>query len=321
MRRWLMAVVGLGTMVAGAAAQIPAVPPPPTAMSAPGALKAPASLPAEMIIIAQPGVEVRSGPTTQYYPTSKLRFGDKVLVLRESEAQKDWYAIRPPAGSFSWINGKYLRVAPHDPRIAVVDVQGGGTAPVLPGSSVVDKEPNHESTRIASGSLVTIVDRPNEVAGEKWYAIAPPPSEARFIPKDAVMPPQTTSVTPQGWARKPDSFSPPPAPKNSTPQGQLIGTQVTPPVGTPASYSQQANPWTPHNGVATQPPQWSSWGKLRRTSFPDKDGQPMYVAITSIRRYACTARSPIAATATSARTTWWRATWRRPDPQNPIYRT
>lgn len=292
MRRWLLAVVGWGALVEGAHAQFfspapgqPQVAPAPAVGApfgaAPGIGGAPAPkspLPAEMIIIAQGGVEVRGGPTMQYHPTSKLRFGDKVIVLRESDKQRDWYEIRPPAGSFSWINAKYVKVI--DPRTGVVEVEGGA-APVLPGSSVVNKEPNHESVRIAHGSLVALLDRPMESGGQKWFPIAPPPTEVRCIPKDAVMPPQTASVSPQGnWARTPDSFaqpagSQPAGPSNWGTPGQLTGGNAGGPTSTPASYN-QANPWQPHNGVAPQPAQWSSWGKLRRTSF-DKDGQPMYV--------------------------------------------
>src|SRR5262245_34656253 len=49
-------------------------------------------------------VEVRSGPSNELYPTSKLRFGDKVEVIRgSSEKHPGWLAIKPPTGSFSWI--------------------------------------------------------------------------------------------------------------------------------------------------------------------------------------------------------------------------
>ena len=61
----------------------------------------------EMVIVI-PEVEVRSGPTLEYYPTSKLYYGSKVIVLRESK-QPGWLAIKPPPGSFSWINAKFVK--------------------------------------------------------------------------------------------------------------------------------------------------------------------------------------------------------------------
>jgi hypothetical protein len=296
MRRLLMAVVSLATWAGGLSAQtqIPPLPPvhaPPVAAPgvapglppshvppAPPAQKSP--FPAEMTIIAQGGVEARSGPTMEYYPTSKLNFGEKVLVLRESKDQPGWYAIKPPAGSFSWVNGKYMKII--DQRTGVVE-SDSGQVPVLPGSSVLNKEPNVESVKIATGFLVTLLDRPMQVGGQTWYPIAPPPHEVRFIPKDAVMPPQTATVAPENWARAPGSFNPSAAypQSNWSATGQLASSAGNNRVGTPASFSQQQpqqpqSPWTQYNGVAPQPPQWSNWGKLRRTAF-DKDGQPMYV--------------------------------------------
>jgi len=300
MRRLLLAVVGLGVVAgSGLAQQLPPLPPPPTSAPAvqpnlppaptlPGApgvaavpglnTSKPASpFPAEMTIIAQGGVEVRSGPTMEYYPTSKLRFGDKVVVLRESESQKGWYAIKPPPGSFSWVSGKYVK--PVDQRTGYVEAEGNVPVPVLPGSSLVNKEPNVESTKIASGFLVTILDRPMQVSGQPWYPIVPPPSEVRFIPKEAVMPPQTASVTPPNWTRTPDGFNPTGAypQSNWSAPGQFAAGNGQGTVGTPASFSQQASPWTQYNGVAQQPAQWSQWGKLRRTAFTSADGQAMYV--------------------------------------------
>src|SRR5207253_6389516 len=57
------------------------------------------TFPAEMTVTVSE-VEVRSGPTKEYYPTGKLRYGDRVLVIRESKDQPGWLAIRPPHGSF-----------------------------------------------------------------------------------------------------------------------------------------------------------------------------------------------------------------------------
>jgi hypothetical protein len=270
MRALLLAVVGSTIGMAAAWGQPPTLPPgtaplnlPPgpaaaTAQAAPG--------PVEMTIIARDGVEVRSGPTMAYNPTSKLRFGDKVIVLRESKDQPDWYEIVPPAGSFSWINGKYVKTT-SDQRIGVIDADATG-ATVLAGSSLVNKEPSNESrVKLASGFQVTILDRPMTVNGQNWYLIAPPPNDVRYLPKEAVTAPATANVTPPNWMRGPDGAAP----------GQLTGAGGAGPVATPASLRQPASPWTQNGTAAAQPAQWSSWGKLRRTAFAGNDGQPMYV--------------------------------------------
>jgi len=135
--------------------------------------------------ITLPDVEVRSGPTKEYYATGRLRYGDRVLVLRESKDQPGWLAIRPPQGSFSWINAKFVKQV--DARTGYVESDGNAPVPVRPGSSLVNKAPDVESVKIPSGSIVTILDKGMNSEGATWLPIVPPPSEARFIPGDSVV--------------------------------------------------------------------------------------------------------------------------------------
>lgn len=240
------------------------LPPPPGAQ--PTGPKAASPYPAKMSIIDPKGVEVRSGPTDVFQPTSRLKYGDVVTVLRESKDQPNWFAIVPPAGSFSWIDAKNVLQVDRNQGVVVED-----QAAVLPGSSLVDKEPNTESVKLATGFVIVLLqDRPMEVNGRKWWPIQPPGSEVRFIPKEAVQPAQPASVRPPNWSQ-PNS-----AGNGWTAPGQMVGNANKPTVGTPASFSQPASQWTQHDGLTKQPPQWSQWGKLRRTAYP-KDGQMMYV--------------------------------------------
>src|SRR5262245_61592628 len=59
--------------------------------------------------VLAPQVEVRCGPSLkpQVYPTNRLDQGDPVGVLEERG--DGWLAIKPPAGSFSWINIRFLQ--------------------------------------------------------------------------------------------------------------------------------------------------------------------------------------------------------------------
>ncbi len=276
MRRLVIAVIFAGLSVRPAWSQVPMLPPLPGAPQPippslpqtppPSAPSAPSPFPARMTIIDPKGVDVRSGPTMDYYPTNRLRPGDSVIVLRESQDQPGWYAIAPPTGSFSWIDGKYVKQV--DAYTGVVEGEGNGSVPVMPGSSIVNKEPNVESAKVSSGFIVQLLERPIEANGKKWYRIASPPNEARFIPKDAVQQAQAVSVTAPNWTRP---TNPPSAP------GQLTGNPNNTTVGTPASFNQPASQWSQYNGVSAQPPQWSQWGKLRRSTINAADGQPMYV--------------------------------------------
>ena len=143
----------------------------------------PPNYPAEMSVIV-PEVEVRSGPTKDYYPTSKMHYGDRVTVLNDCKDQPDWVAIRPPAGSFSWIRAKYVKQV--DARNAFVEAPDNAAVFVMPGSSVVEKALNVERDKVPSGSLVVVLGKPFHWEGENWLPIQPTPTEARYIPKSAL---------------------------------------------------------------------------------------------------------------------------------------
>jgi hypothetical protein len=53
------------------------------------------TFPAESAILL-PEVEVRSGPSKTFFPTSKLKQNEKVVILRESKEAPGWYEIKPP---------------------------------------------------------------------------------------------------------------------------------------------------------------------------------------------------------------------------------
>lgn len=191
----------------------------------PGSAPAPASspYPAALTILA-PQADVYSGPSTQaYYPTSRLRYGDRVVVLGESK-QPGWVAILPPPGSFSWIDAKYVKLVQGVDKIGIVDAgDPKATVPIMPGSMVVNKEPNVEVGRVATGTQVLIVDRPQTVGGTTLYPIAPVGNEMRFLPLDVLRPggtvvasnPWNSQVTPTaGYAPSTNQ------PNSSWPQNQ-----------------------------------------------------------------------------------------------------
>ncbi|MCS7046095.1 MAG: SH3 domain-containing protein [Gemmataceae bacterium] len=277
----------IGTVAWGQPPQLPGLPLQPPSANVPGlgnppSTQTPSLFPQRLTITDPRGVEVRSGPSLQMDPTQRLRPGDTVLVIRESRLQPGWYEIAPPPGSFSWVDGKYVKQV--DRYTGVIDVDGNGEAPVLPGSSLVGTEPKVESVKIASGYQVQILEPPMEVNGRKWYRIAPPGNDVRFIPKDAVQPAQVTNVAPPNFSRPttPGAATLPGFSQTAssgttwTVPGQTVPNSSPGTSGTPASFTHTTGQWTQYNGIATQPPQWSQWGRLRRTAF-EKDGQPMYV--------------------------------------------
>ena len=158
------------------------------------------------VVLAE--VEVRSGPTKNFYPTSKLYRNQEVIVLSESKEAPGWLEIVPPAGSFSWINSKYVKQI--DGRLGYVEADAGRPIPILPGSTLVNQQPQRESMKLTAGTCVVIVDRPLQIMSETWLPIQPHPSERRYLPIEAVRAVQpvapTTSTTP-AWNLAPGGFT------------------------------------------------------------------------------------------------------------------
>lgn len=132
--------------------------------------------------VAVPEVEVRCGPSTQFYATSKLRLGARVKVVEEKDG--GWLAIEPPEGSFSWIEARLLGNLAG--RVATVMVP---EAPVRAGSALQDRSPDVVSTKLLQGAQVVILGE-GKVAddGSKWLPIEAQ-KEYRYIPKTAVKTP------------------------------------------------------------------------------------------------------------------------------------
>jgi uncharacterized protein YgiM (DUF1202 family) len=111
--------------------------------------------------ITDPVVDVRSGPSfsQDFYPTSKLKQGDKVRVLHQEGT--GWLAIAPPVGSFSWINAR--DVIEQANQTAIVNVPA---ARLLVGSGLVNKPPEIAKFSAAKGTVLTVLDPPQTSGGE-----------------------------------------------------------------------------------------------------------------------------------------------------------
>ena len=86
--------------------------------------------------IILPNAEVRSGPgsDSKLYGTNNLKAGDVITVVQERA--DGWLAIRPPDGSFSWVQSKYLqRIVATQPNY-LVQTNDGNKVPVYIGSAL-----------------------------------------------------------------------------------------------------------------------------------------------------------------------------------------
>ncbi|HZZ82282.1 MAG TPA: hypothetical protein VFE62_27540 [Gemmataceae bacterium] len=173
------------------------------------AIAAPAfaqSYPAEAVILL-PQVEVRSGPSKQFYATSLLKQNDKVLVLRESKEAPGWLEIMPPQGSFSWINAKDVKQI--DATQAFVVCDPARPVSILPGSRLVDQQPNRESIKVTQGTIVVITNRPLKIGNDTWLPIQPHGNEVRYLPAEAVRASTVvaTASAPASWIPSPNGYS------------------------------------------------------------------------------------------------------------------
>ena len=145
-------------------------------------------------MVTVPQAEVWCGPSTSngLYPTNLLRQGDRVQVERELES--GWLVIRPPAGSFSWINSRFVQYISSKYANYVVTYDGHDV-PVLIGSSLKVDRPTRIGVRLPRGAQVRVIGRGMTDEEGTWLPIEPPEGEVRYLRKEAVAKPGGTALT------------------------------------------------------------------------------------------------------------------------------
>ncbi|HEY1376899.1 MAG TPA: hypothetical protein VGF55_08895 [Gemmataceae bacterium] len=153
-----------------------------------------------------PTAEVRGGRSEIFPITGYLRQGQSVHIEREEDG---YYAVVPPPGSSSWIEDHALQFpAGNGPRrgtTAVVLIEG---AQVRLGSGQVPKPLPYETVRLNRGTIVRISGDKAFAEGKEWWRIQPPPTEVRYVAKDAVAVQTSTVVSssPAGTSGPPQSL-------------------------------------------------------------------------------------------------------------------
>jgi hypothetical protein len=138
--------------------------------------------------VVVPQAEVFSGPGRQHYPTDRLSAGQTVEVHRVEPG--GWCAIRPPAGSFSWVEGRFLAAAPGQDN-AILRVTADDVPSYI--GSRLGAERSACRVRLRRDELVESVGD-QFVTGKAWHKIAPPAGEFRWIEAAQI----TAQITEQG---------------------------------------------------------------------------------------------------------------------------
>jgi len=161
------------------------------ASAAPAAAQtAPAAPKTTEMVVRSTKVQVYSGPGPGFYATGELSVNSRVEVIGPSPKNAAFLEIKPPRGSFGWVNALYVKVRklPDGTLTGVVEHTDDNTSsvPVLAGSEVVELKPNVEVAKLARGTQVVIVGQAKTADDGVWLPIEATPQEVRYIPSDAV---------------------------------------------------------------------------------------------------------------------------------------
>ncbi len=134
-------------------------------------------------VVEQNGAYVRSGPGKRYYPTMQLKQGTRVTVYRHDPG--GWYMIAPPRNSFSWVNAKYVQMVKQN-----IGEITANRVTVNVGTVFGDTKDVWQRT-LSTGDRVHILGEKllqSSTKKIKYYKIAPPRGEWRWISGRAVAP-------------------------------------------------------------------------------------------------------------------------------------
>ena len=139
-------------------------------------------LPYQAIVEAD-GEYIRSGPGPNFYPTDKLKKGDKVNVIRHDPG--GWCMIAPPSGSFSWIRAEHVQRTGDS-----TGVLKANKVVVHVGSALSADEFTTIQGNLSKGNAVQILGEksfPFEDGPKPMYKISPIQREWRWIHRKGII--------------------------------------------------------------------------------------------------------------------------------------
>jgi hypothetical protein len=134
-------------------------------------------------IVETDGEYVRSGPGPSFYPTDKLRKGEKVTVHRHDPG--GWCMISPPPGSFSWIRAGHVQRSGESGGVLKAN-----NVVVHVGSSLSADEFTTIQGNLSKGDAVQILGEktfPFEDGPKLMYKISPVRREWRWIQRKSIV--------------------------------------------------------------------------------------------------------------------------------------
>lgn len=202
-----------------------------------------------IVIVDQ--VEVRSGPSPAYYPTSLVRRGTRVTVVSDALQNGSYLAIKPPLDSFSWIRRSDLG-PPTGQKAAVLQ-----NTRIRVGSHLDGRPPIVEWFEVPKGTPVTLLNMPGASDQQgAWLPIATVANEVRYVPASAVQKTQPVQTTVGASPAANPAFAPLPAGTPSVAPSQQLLAQAPAAAGPPPDV--RLAPTAPG---AVAPSSWSTPGQ------------------------------------------------------------
>jgi hypothetical protein len=133
--------------------------------------------------------EVRCGPSDdpKMYVTNQLHRGDAVEVVNRQRSD-GWVEIKPPRGSFSWVNRRFLQPNRDGTTWTVVCDPDARPVPVLVGSPFKAGKPDKIAVGLQRGTQVIGIGQLHADEDGEWLPIAPPEAERRYVRQEAFDP-------------------------------------------------------------------------------------------------------------------------------------
>lgn len=119
-------------------------------------------------------VNVRSGPSTNYYAVTKMHRGDRVVI---QDHKHGWLGIKPPKGCFSLVTKQYVDLD-LDGKTGVIN---GRHVWVHVGSELENKTYAKQPPTLDRGKLVQVIGEQGE-----FYKIVPPKNRVVWVSADYV---------------------------------------------------------------------------------------------------------------------------------------
>ncbi|MEZ6153832.1 MAG: hypothetical protein R3C09_27365 [Pirellulaceae bacterium] len=151
---------------------------------------------ATIVYVSAEGAQLRSGPGEDFYPTGDIPLNASLEVYHRTE--DEWLGVRPPEGSFSWVQAADAYLLPGGRIIEVTNP----SAVSWIGTSLGSAKQYRWQVKLTSGEQLGVIGEQSTRNAEGkevlWYKIAPPAGEFRWIHTQSV---SSQPVTPSSSAR------------------------------------------------------------------------------------------------------------------------